>query len=61
MLDWHSCQTCYPLEIKLLLYYYYYFIIIIIIIITDEAQVESRNHLTSLAPWRLQVKIIFTV
>ena len=26
MLDWHSCQMCYPLEIKLL------FIIIIIII-----------------------------
>ena len=22
MLDWHSCQICYPLEIKLLLLYY---------------------------------------
>ena len=20
MLDWHSCQICYPLEIKILLY-----------------------------------------
>ena len=28
MLDWHSCQICYPLEIKILLldlYYYYYY------------------------------------
>ena len=25
MLDWHSCQICYPLEIKILLLYYYYF------------------------------------
>ena len=24
MLDWHKCQICYPLEIKLLLLYYYY-------------------------------------
>ena len=23
MLDWHSCQTCYPLEKKLLLLLYY--------------------------------------
>ena len=23
MLDWHSCQTCYPLEKS---YYYYYYI-----------------------------------
>ena len=22
MLDWHSCQICYPLEIKLLFFYY---------------------------------------
>ena len=24
MLDWHPCQICYRLEIKLLLSYYYY-------------------------------------
>ena len=23
MLDWHSCQICYPLEIKILSYYYH--------------------------------------
>ena len=25
MLDWHSCQMCYPLEIKYYYYYYYYY------------------------------------
>ena len=29
MLDWHSCQICYPLEIKLLLLFVFFFFFVI--------------------------------
>ena len=45
MLDWHSCQICYPLEIKLLLF----IIIIIIIIIIITTFLENFKSLNILS------------
>ena len=39
MLDWHSCQICYPLEIKLLL------VLIIIIITTFDIETSGLTGL----------------
>ena len=56
MLDWHSCQICYPLEIKLLL-----LLLLLKTHVSDGAwsfELYSYSHLSDFCPLRLLVYLI---
>ena len=57
MLDWHSCQICYPLEIKLLLL----LLLLLKTHVSDGAwsfELYSYSHLSDFCPLRLLVYLI---
>ena len=42
MLDWHLCQTCYPLELSYYCYYYYLLLIVYLIKVVFCIVLEFR-------------------